>query len=160
MICDPIDMDLEIDERVPGAGSLRLWLSDAQWMQLLARIEREAKDYEGPNRRSARKPRFHVKLRCVVRAQQPDGRSATYLVQSHNLSAGGMGFIHAAPLPRGSRCTVAIQSDSGEGVVVAGQVAWTRQVDPAVTHGFEVGVQFDRPIDPGPFITETLTPSA
>lgn len=150
----------EWDVEESTAGSLRLWLSDAQWLQLLARIEREAKDFEGPNRRDARKPRFSVKLRCVVRAQQPDGRSATYLVQSHNLSSGGLGFLHADPLPRGSRCTVALQTLEGEGVVASGRVAWTRQVDPLVPHGFEIGLQFDKPIDPTPFVPGMLTPSA
>ncbi len=150
----------DIDGDAPGAGSLRLWLSDAQWLRLLARVEREAKDYQGPNRRDGRRSRFPVKLRCVIRMQDADGRSATYLVQSHNVSAGGLGFIHTAPLPRGSRCTIALQTEDGEGVIAAGRVAWARQIDPTVPHGFEVGVQFDRPIDPSPFVPGLLSPSA
>lgn len=134
-----------------GRDSLRLWLSDQQWLALLARIERGAHDYEGPDRRGDREARFPTRLRCVIRAQQPDGRSGTYLVCSHNISAGGLGFVHHAPLPRGSRCTVALEKGQGQGLIASGRVAWTRQIDDRSPIAFEVGVQFDTPIDPAPF---------
>lgn len=136
--------------------STRLWLSDQQWLAILARIEREAKDYQGPDRRDGRprSRRFPAKLRCVIRAQQPDGRSGTYMVCSHNISAGGLGFLHSQPLPRGSRCTVALEKSDGQGLITSGRVAWARQVDDRMPAAFEVGIQFDRPIDPTPFTTD------
>lgn len=139
-----------------GRDSVRLWLSDQQWLAILARIEREAHDFQGPDRRAAREARFPTKLRCVIRAQQPDGRSGTYLVCSHNISAGGLGFVHHAPLPRGSRCTIALQRDQGQGLIASGRVAWTRQIDGRSPLAFEVGVQFDQPIDPAIYVGEDL----
>lgn len=143
-----------------GGESLRLWLSEKQWMALLARIQRSGDDYEGPERRSARADRIPAQLRCVVRAQQPDGRSATYLVRSHNISAGGLGFVHGTPLPRGSRCTIALEKGAGHGLIASGRVAWARQIDDRVPHAFEVGIQFDRPIDPAPFVDGDAPPAA
>lgn len=134
----------------------RLWLSGQQWLALLARIERDAKDYQGPDRRSGRvrDERHAAQLRCVIRAQQPDGRSGTYMVRSHNISAGGLGFLHGQPLPRGSRCTVALEKGCGAGLIASGRVAWARQVDDRSPCVFEVGIQFDRPIDPTPFTSD------
>ena len=147
-----------------GRESMRLWLSDQQWMAILARIEREAHDYEGPNRRDSREERFPARLRCLIRAQQPDGRSGTYLVCSHNISAGGLGFIHHTPLPRGSRCTIALEKGKGQGLIASGRVAWTRQIDPRGTpqfaQAFEVGIQFDKLIDPTPFVDDGTPASA
>lgn len=133
---------------------MRLWLSEQQWLALLTRIEREAHDYGGPDRRDGRRDRYPTKLRCVIRAQQPDGRSATYMVCSHNISAGGLGFLHGEPLPRGSRCTIALEKGEGQGLIASGRVAWARQIDDREPHAFEVGVQFDRPIDPSPFTSD------
>lgn len=152
------------DESDESGGAQRLWLSDQQWMTLLSRVQRGQWAYEGPERRDTRRNRFPTRVHCVVRTQQPDGGSETYLLRSHNISAGGLGFIHTRPLPRGSRCTIALHSADGEGLIAAGRVAWARQLevtDAGSSILFEVGIQFDRPIDPMPFLDEMpLPPSA
>jgi hypothetical protein len=143
-----------------GATATRLWLSEQQWMSLLTRVQRDADDYAGPNRRDPHRDRMPARLRVVVRAQQPDGRSATYLVRSHNISAGGIGFVHSRPMPRGSRCTIAIEGGDGQGLITSGRVAWGRQIDDHAPAAFEVGIQFDRPIDPTPFGGDPTAPCA
>jgi hypothetical protein len=139
----------ENDDR--GPDTLRLWLSEQQWLSILSRIESQTADYQGPERRHPRQP---VTLRCVVRVQQPDGRSATYLLRSRNISKGGLGFVHSAPIAPSTRCTVALQAIDGFGLIASGRIAWCRDLNDLDTHAHEVGLQFDRPIDISPFIDD------
>ncbi|MCC6681210.1 MAG: PilZ domain-containing protein [Phycisphaeraceae bacterium] len=127
--------------------TLRLWMSDQQWMSLLSRIEQSRgcpPPAQGSRRREAR---LAASFLCAFRCRQHDGASATFLVRSHNLSRHGMGFLHDHAMQPGTACTVALAADQG-GRIVSGRIARCRllpQTDPQV---YEVGLAFDQPIDP------------
>jgi hypothetical protein len=154
------------------ADTARLWLSDRQWMSILRQVETgDAQtdpatpapgDHVSGGASDATGHRDHARhalsFRCVIRLAPPQRRNddhGTYLVHSRNISAGGLGFVHNHPLHPGTRCTVALQPMHGKGMILAARVAWCREVDrPAEdTLGFDVGVQFDRPIDISVFVT-------
>lgn len=137
------------DDNAEGQ-TLRLWLSDQQWMSLLSRIEQSrscATPAEGTRRRDARLPATFV---CMFRCKQRDGAAATFLVRSRNLSKGGLGFTHTQPLETGTLCTVAIQMEGGGGRMLGGRIAWCRGLESADLECplYELGLQFDQPIDP------------
>ncbi len=100
--------------------------------------------------------RHALSFRCVLRlapADQPEADHGTYLVHSRNLSDGGLGFVHDAPLQPETRCTVALQPASGKGVILAARVAWCHAIDRLAEDAlrYDIGVQFDRPLDTTPF---------
>ncbi len=133
--------------------STRLWLSDRQWMALLERarrakaepltVESSPGDRRGENR-------LPTSCRCVLRW---GGKAAgTYAVRAVNISSGGLGFVHRHPLDTGTRCTLALQVEGHNGMILAGRVAWCKPLTSdhsEDTH--EVGLQFDQPIDLEPF---------
>lgn len=157
--------NLNMDRGLPGDGTdtTRLWVSDNQWLSILERVERgedQVPDTAGGAGKATGKrahDRHAVAFRCVIRLappDQPDADHGTYLVNSRNISPGGIGFLHDAQLHAGTRCTVALQPPEGKGYIIPGKVAWSRPVtreaeDPI---SYEVGVQFDRPVDIDPFI--------
>ncbi|MEM8738847.1 MAG: PilZ domain-containing protein [Planctomycetota bacterium] len=147
--------------------SARLWLSDQQWLSVLERVERgrdeddPPRDYAG-GQSDATGQRAHERhalaFRCLIRLAPPgraDADHGTYLVHSRNISAGGLGFVHDHELHTGTRCTVALQPAAGRGMILSARVAWCRPIlreaEDATT--FDVGVQFDQPIDLDPFFT-------
>lgn len=136
--------------------SLRLWISDRQWMRMLQQIERDSQQYTEDDRRDPSDTRFGVSFRCVIRIGQGSDSAGIYLVRTRDLSAGGIGFMHSQSVPTKTRCTFALQSEDGRGRIVAGQVAWCRplrhmQTDQPV---YAVGLQFDKPIDVKPFVSQ------
>ena len=131
----------------PGPGldltpdTLRLWISDQQWVSLLERIAREQSDIDGPRRRTEPRHPYHVT--CILRLGYPGQTPGTYLVRCRNLSTGGMGFVHSAMLEPGTRCALALQGNGGAGCIVAARIAWCRPIEQV----YDVGVQFDEPIE-------------
>ncbi len=142
--------------------TLRLWVSDQQWLSMLRRIEQGDDEGFAGGGSDATGDRQHERVagdfRCMIRLgspETPDDDHGTYLVRTRNVGGGGIGFVHSRELRTGVRCTVALQPVSGPGLVLAGRVAWCRAVerggeDPV---DFEVGVQFDQPVDLSPFVT-------
>jgi len=136
------------DGMLPEPQTLRVWLSDQQWMSLISRIEqgRTAAPVDARGAQRRREPRLTATFHCILRLTQPDGRSATYTVRSCNLSRGGMGFVHDRAVSPGAACTVALEQPGVGGRVVGATVAWCRPV--AEVEGiYEVGLQFTQPID-------------
>lgn len=146
------------------ADTARLWLSEQQWLSLLERVERgeppaTANLAGGASEATGQRgfARHALSFRCVIRLAPPSQMQAdhgTYLIHSRNLSAGGMGFVHDAPLHPGTRCTVGLSPEAGRGMIVPARVAWCR---PLAEHSHlralhEVGVQFDQPVDVDPFL--------
>ncbi|MEM6392273.1 MAG: PilZ domain-containing protein [Planctomycetota bacterium] len=156
-----------------ASDTSRIWVSDQQWMAMLASSRQEHDAYlDAP--RSALSPqdafdedrrdgdRLTTTCRCVLRL---DGHRAagTFAVRTQNVSAGGLGFIHSAPIPRDTRCTVALQPEHIPGIIAAARIAWCKPLhlddhdDPLHTDAppppaaYELGVQFDTPIDLDPF---------
>lgn len=140
-----------------GPTSTRLWLSDQQWMALLERARRSTPEShprhdpsKDPDRRGER--RISTSCRCVLRFG--GDTAGTYSVRTVNISSTGLGFVHVAPVPKGTRCTLALQVEEHNGMILAGRVAWCRKLETedGVTvfddePAFEVGLQFDKPID-------------
>lgn len=136
----------------------RLWMSEEQWSTLLARIERASiqRPHAGPDRRGDDRQRYPVNFRCILRLEGSEKRGAgTFLVRTRNISRGGLGFVHHQTLVAGTRCTVALQGEDGQGRIMAGRVVWCQEVMQleVETPLFQVGVQFDQPIDLEPLMT-------
>ncbi|MEM1211722.1 MAG: PilZ domain-containing protein [Planctomycetota bacterium] len=155
-----------------GTESSRIWVSDQQWMAMLASSRRDRDAYlDAPrspdthalppqeDRRDGE--RLATTCRCVLRL---DGYRATgtFAIRTQNISAGGLGFIHAAPIPRDTRCTVALQPEHVPGIITAARVAWCKPLHlhdddaldtdaPVPPAAYELGIQFDTPIDLDPF---------
>lgn len=128
----------------------RIWVSDQQWLAIMDRAERSeplSVRHDTSDRRD--ESRSDIQCKCVLRwggDRAPDG---TYLVRTHDLSSGGVRFTSADYIEPRTRCTLALQPEGLGGLLVAGRVAWCRPVELVddALEAFEVGVQFDRPID-------------
>lgn len=146
------------------ADTARLWVSDQQWMSILQQVEHgdgdgASLDFAG-GASAATGDRAHARVamsfRCVIRLAPPQCAGAdhgTYLVHSRNISSGGLGFVHDQEMHAGTRCTVALQPPRGRGLIISARVAWCREISRIAeqTLRYDVGVQFDRPIDISPF---------
>ncbi len=147
-----------------GADTARLWVSDQQWLSILERVKRGdsgAATGEAGGAGEATGGRFYprhaLSFRCVIRLASPAQHGAdhgTYVVQTRNISSGGMGFVHDGELRAGTRCTVGLQPISGKGMILSAKIAWCRGIERPAEDArmFDVGVQFDRPIDVDPFV--------
>lgn len=150
----------------PISDTARLWLSEQQWMGLLTRVRTGTARADRPGGLSgATGDREHARhapdFLCLVRLgaggspSSSSGEWGTYQVSTRNISAGGIGFIHDRELKRGTRATVALQPREGPGLILSARVAWCRPLpEGAGDDGvlFQVGVQFDQPVDVDPFI--------
>jgi hypothetical protein len=158
---EELDFDFTASQGEPE--TLRLWMSDRQWLALLHRIELGNSDgFAGGGSAAATGDREHARVagnfRCMIRLgspENPEDDHGVYTVRTRNVGAGGLGFVHGQRLHSGTRCTVALQPSEGPGLVVAGRVAWCREVvregeDPSC---YQVGVQFDRPLEIESFMT-------
>jgi hypothetical protein len=130
----------------------RLWVSDQQWLAILERVQRGSPVQFSETEQACRRVhrREALACRCLLRLS---GLAGTYIVRSRDISAGGLRFVHGHPLNPSTRCTIALQSDSGPGRILSAVVAWSREIeffDPDI-EAYEVGVKFDTPIDPRAF---------
>ena len=164
----------DVDEGLEryDADTTRLWISDRQWMAILQDVEATAPSADanpedaverdpyrfvggaGPATGDRSHARHAAPFRCVLRlapADQPHADHGTYLVHCRNISAGGLGFVHTAPLHPGTRCTAALQPARGQGTILAARVAWSRAIQRAAedTTRYDIGLEFDRPLDIG-----------
>lgn len=161
----------DLDAGLPGGefDTARLWVSDQQWLAILDRVERGPSDEElrrqsvdyagGESDASGHREhaRHAVNFRCMIRLappQQTQDDHGTYVVHSRNISTGGLGFVHDQELHPGTRCTVALQSSEGKGLIVSARVAWCRGISRIAEDvtTYDVGVHFDRPIDVSGFV--------
>lgn len=87
-----------------------------------------------------------------VRATQPGGGITTATVYSHDLSAGGLSFLHPAYLHVGTALSVTLPRRLAGEDSATGRVAWCRHVS-GTWHA--VGVKFNEPISPKLFVNPT-----
>ena len=140
-----------------GLDTLRLWMSDQQWLSLLERIARSSSDYLGPERRQTRKHRHSKTMRCLLRLGFPGTTPGTFMVRSRNISNDGIGFIHGCFIDPGTRCALAVQDDDGFSMMVSGRIAWCKRID---LEAYDVGVQFDQLIEVNRFGQEDPPPAS
>lgn len=139
-------------------GAVRLWLSQRQWMSVLEETERKARQTSERDGMPADNQRQSPRLpapedtRCLIRLGDNTDDHGTYLVQLANVSATGLGFNSAHAFTPRTRCTVALQDPQGHGLVCAAGVVWCRPINDQV---HDVGIQFDQPIDPSRFTSQT-----
>ena len=160
-ITDPEDRDFDFDAGLGRPDTLRMWVSDRQWLSMLKRIELGHGNPYADGASEATGERGHARVagdfRCMIRlgcAGDTDSEHGIYAVRTRNVGGGGVGFTHDRELHAGLRCTVALQPNEGPGLVIAGRVAWCRSVDrgPEDPVDYEVGVQFDQPVDLDSFV--------
>ncbi|MEM9064419.1 MAG: response regulator [Planctomycetota bacterium] len=85
----------------------------------------------------------------LLRIAQISGAEVTLRVACRNLSRGGMAILHNAYLHPGSRCAIALPHPVHRFVKIAGTVVRSTHRTGTI---HEVGIQFDRPVDPKEFL--------
>ncbi len=139
------DEDLAPPKR--GYDTNRLWVSDQQWLAILERVQRSGPiefDHDSDCRRLHARESFEG--RCLLRLS---GLAGTFIVRTHDISAGGLRFVHSQELRPSTRCTIAIQGEMGPGRILSAVVAWCKEIDffDPDLEAYEIGVKFDTPID-------------
>ena len=138
--------------RQPGPGdtpqddTVRLWLSQQQWMTVLQNTERKAQQPDLSTSDDLRlSPRVPAPsdMNCMIRLGKNTKHTGTFIVKLRDISATGLGFYSAQKFAAKSRCTVALQDAQGHGMVCAARVVWSRSIDDQL---HDVGIQFDQPI--------------
>ena len=159
-----IDDDLEPGE--PGADTMRIWVSDAQWHRMLERITEASTESLGsyaqrltPASGARNHPRIAGDFRCMIRLTGLNGcdledAHGTFVVRTRNVGEGGIGFVHGSHVRPGTPCIAVLEPDDGSGLgwVLSGRVVWCRGLDAVdeTPELFDVGVQFNAPVNIGP----------
>ncbi len=140
----------------PRDDTVRLWLSQQQWMSVLENTERRARETHFPEtdnqRQSPRLPAAQD-ARCLIRLDYHADYPGTFLVKLRDVSTTGLGFYSATPFTPKSRCTVALQDGQGHGLVSSASIVWCKSVDEQL---HDIGIQFDQPINADWFVLSSL----
>jgi hypothetical protein len=124
-------------------------LSDAQIDHLLDRLDFNSLCHERLLVSRRKETRYSYRLRGISIGLTQDGQDVTLVISGRNLSSTGLAFLHVGPIPLGTTCQVRLVEARGQDRVLTGIVAHCRAVQQDV---HEVGVRFDQPIDPQPFV--------
>ena len=134
-------------------------LDESQREALLNRMDRsEAMDGHGGARKAIN--RRHDKrwdyrdTDIAVVVEHPGGGISRLLVCARNISAGGMSFLHGGFLHPGSRCKLTLRQTDGRNVPMTGKVVSCRHLERTI---HEIGLQFEKRIDPRQFIKYECT---
>jgi CheY-like chemotaxis protein len=134
-------------------------LDESQREALLNRMDRsEAMEGHGPMRKAVN--RRHDKrwdyrdTDIAVVVEHPGGGVSRLLVCARNISAGGMSFLHGGFLHPGSRCRLTLRQTDGRNVPMSGKVVTCRHLERTI---HEIGLQFEKRIDPRQFIKYECT---
>jgi CheY-like chemotaxis protein/HPt (histidine-containing phosphotransfer) domain-containing protein len=140
----------------------RLKLTDSERENLLNRMDQAARTDPGQvtpgkaNRRRHKRWEFRMPNTGLT-VEHPAGGTSRLMVCARNLSAGGLGFLHGGYLHKGSRCKVLLRALDGQVHPVNGQIVSCRHVE-GVLH--EIGLQFERRIDPTKFVSAPSAPQS
>jgi len=124
-------------------------LDRAEVDRLIEQLEFQSQCHQRLLPSSRRQQRHPYRVATISMVLTQDGQDATLIVSGRNLSADGLGFLHAGPLEEGTSCRVRLVNLQGQEEHVDAIVAHCR---PAKGNLHEVGVKFDRSIDPDRFI--------
>ena len=98
-----------------------------------------------------RSPRLSFdRARVVIRATHPGGGTTEGSVYAHDLSAGGLSFLHAGYLHVATALSIVLPRRLGGEDRVTGRVAWCQHVG-GTWHA--LGVRFDESISPKAFVS-------
>lgn len=158
--------DEDLDTGEAHVDTMRIWVSDVQWHQMLERITEASTESLGSyaeRQTPATGARSHARIagdfRCMIRLAGANGRAnddsqGTFVVRTRNVGEGGIGFVHGCHVRPGAQCTAVLEPDDGSGMgwVLNGRVVWCQGLegDEADPELFNVGVQFDSPVKLGP----------
>lgn len=134
-------------------------LDESQREALLNRVDRtDAMEAHGAARKAIN--RRHDKrwdyrdTDIAVVVEHPGGGISRLLVCARNISAGGMSFLHGGFLHPGSRCRLTLRQTDGRNVPMTGKVVTCRHLERTI---HEVGLQFEKRVDPRQFIKYECT---
>ena len=128
-----------------------LSLSESDWQRLMDRLaaeQRPAVDADAERRRKDRTRHPFIK-RAAMRVMHADGRNATHIVRTRNLSVSGVAVVHGGYLYDGTRCAVILQNRHGEGVALLATTVWARHLQ---GQSHELGLRFDKTLELADFI--------
>lgn len=120
-------------------------LPDTQWDQMIQHMSLTPRAEPGEDRRAAGRHDFSTDVTLFAEFDDEDGCWQRYLVKTSNVSAMGLGFVHDIEVPLGNRSVFTVMDKHGQPCTLTGTVS---RVDPTESGYWDVGVRFDRPIDP------------
>lgn len=127
-----------------------------RWRQIMSHIDRAGALFRGrqagtPSGRERREhPRypFNNLIGVMLEVGTVPESLGRYLVRSWNLSSEGLCFLHSGTLPTDTPCMVYLVTKDKETMMVTARVVRCRKINERV---HEVGLGFDRPVDPAWF---------
>ncbi len=120
-----------------------LRLSAEEQAAVMAELDRRAGQRSHPGRRAFhRQPYRGRPVTALLR--QPGGTVTSFAVKPHNVSCGGISFLHGGFVHTGTTCRLTLRALDGTQTEVSGMVVRCRLIRGRI---HEVGVAFDSPID-------------
>ncbi len=128
-----------------GSAIDSLKLTDAQWLSLVAEVDRESSRHRGnkDDRRQHERMPYRNTTYLVATVRGGDGREQRFLVRTHDISETGLGFLHGNFIYPGSSVELVLKHRT------YGQTYHTAVVRRCVhykRHIHQIGIEFDEPI--------------
>lgn len=136
------------DSRDETIDALRL--SEQQRLAILNKMKRRVQAYNRHDCRTSDRKPFYIDG-VVVEMHHPGGSRVRYRVQTVNLSAQGVGFLHGSFCYTGTPAYLTLESRGQTRIKLQGKVVRCQLVE---GHVHEIGVMFNNPIDMGDFLDD------
>lgn len=119
-------------------------LSHNDWIVVVEQIKRiSAAERPGDVRRQHARAEALGLLQLVIEVRQPGGTDLRLIARSHDLSAGGLGFIHGMYIYPESPCTCWLRHAAKGLTPINGHIRWCRHISGRIHLS---GVQLDEEI--------------
>lgn len=125
-----------------------LQLSPYQWRSLSKKLDQLSPDF--CDKRRYERISYRKLAQIVVAIKPPEGEWAKFIVRSHNLSRGGIGFLHGCYLHPGCQCRIILKNSQGQAVCINGVVKRCEFLE-AKAH--DIGVEFDQEININDYVS-------
>ncbi len=126
-----------------------LRVAEADLRPLLSELDDESGRPKNAGKRAHGRLAYRVTGGLEIKVEHPGGATGRFVIRPHDISAGGLGFLHGAFLHQGTRCLVTLETYDGEKAAVQGGVVQCRCLRGRIHY---MGMQFDEPIDVGNFV--------